>query len=630
MKRKSVISESRAIVENLWDSSVSFEAEDVEINREDQFFVGDYHSYSDSIRTPSSSTFSSSESENEIPGDINSQLAEWATKHLISRNALNELLAILGSAIPGLCKDSRTLKSTPKSVVPVEISGGQYIHYGIEDCLTDFLNSNRYDKDEIILDVNIDGLPISKSSKNQVWPILCNVVGTQNVMLIGVFGGNSKPGNFCEFLTPFVEEFKRLLDTGIYFRRKFFNVKIRAFILDAPARSSILKVKNHTGYYCCTKCCQKGKYVERRITFAFESCSIRTDQSFRNRSQEEHHNQIEPLVIEQLPIDCINNFPMDYMHVVCLGVMKTLMKLWINKKKEHFCLSNNKRVNLSTVLLNLKSKIPSEFCRTPRDLTEIDRWKATEFRQFLLYTGPFVLRDILNPTYYTHFLKLSIALRILLQRENCLENNVCAKELLESFIQCFPQLYSEKYLTYNFHCLIHLANDAILYGSIEHISAFKFENYLHILKKKVKKGNFVVTQIYNRLVESSINISPKKTNCFPKFNFNSSNLCVSVQTDSFKLSINNPDNYYIVGGEIFKIKSIHKNESNEGVLFGSKVENLENFFNEPIESSNLEIYFSRHLEVSVLEREHSLSSICKIVCLINSESNSHLFIPLIH
>jgi len=46
---------------------------------------------------------------------------------------------------------------------------------------------------------------------------------------------------------------------------------------------------------------------------------------------------------------------------------------------------------ITTRLLNLKISITCEFVRIPRGLNEVLRWKAAEFRIFILYTGPVVL-----------------------------------------------------------------------------------------------------------------------------------------------------------------------------------------------------------------------------------------------
>ena len=62
--------------------------------------------------------------------------------------------------------------------------------------------------------------------------------------------------------------------------------------------------------------------------------------------------------------------------------------------------------------------MPSEFSRQPRSLKDLDRWKATEFRQFLLYTGPIVLQDIISDNAYEHFLALSMTLTILQQSDD--------------------------------------------------------------------------------------------------------------------------------------------------------------------------------------------------------------------
>lgn len=61
--------------------------------------------------------------------------------------------------------------------------------------------------------------------------------------------------------------------------------------------------------------------------------------------------------------------------------------------------------------------MPGEFVRQPRSLNEIDRWKATEFRQFLLYSGPVVLSSVIPQPLYSHFLTLTVSMSILLEKD---------------------------------------------------------------------------------------------------------------------------------------------------------------------------------------------------------------------
>jgi len=134
--------------------------------------------------------------------------------------------------------------------------------------------------------------------------------------------------------------------------------------------------------------------------------------------------------------------------------------------------------------MSLKTDISKEFARKTRSILDMDRWKAVEFRQFLLYTGPVVLKGVLTESRYEHFMQLSIALRILLSDEHCLSKNVCAKELICSFISKLPELYDATFLKYNFHCLSHLADECIFYQSNLHsFSAFKYESFLCNVKK---------------------------------------------------------------------------------------------------------------------------------------------------
>ena len=151
----------------------------------------------------------------------------------------------------------------------------------------------------------------------------------------------------------------------------------------------------------------------------------------------------------------VTKFPVDYMHQVCLGVMKKLLLLWIRGKRL-VRISAGQVMEISNTLVSLKKFIPSCLARTPRGLDEIDRWKATEFRQFLLYSGAIALSGVLGDDLYNHFLCLSIAISILVCPSLAQVHRCYAHELLTYFVQQGSVLYGEEFLVYNRHSLIHL------------------------------------------------------------------------------------------------------------------------------------------------------------------------------
>lgn len=483
--KHSVRKESKEIVELLLNAKKRKEDD----SNEDVVGASESGSYS-SDDNLNKIEFSSSDDNAEFidSADIKSEIAAWAIKHTITTSATNDLLNILRKFFPFLPKDARTLKQTPRDAPIVAIQGGNYVHYGLKDCLTDFLScTKKYLKTSIDLNINIDGLPVAKSSLAQAWPVLINVNDTDFVHTVGIYSGNSKPIDVNEFLGPFIKELTELMKDNFSFDNKTYKVNCRAFICDAPARSLVLGIKTHTGYSCCHKCNQKGDHINNRMVFKYEENTLRTDENFRKRLDKNHHKIHNHMAIEDLPIDLITSFPMDYMHVVCLGVVKTLMTSWIKKRNTTSSLSRDKITILNNLLLCLKGQLPREFRRSTRDLNEFDRYKATELRTFLLYVGPFILKGILDDERYFHFLQLSLAIRILLSPEQCRSKNKCADALLKNFLKYLPKFYDESISTYNFHCLTHLASDCLQYGSCETFSAFKFENKLGMLKRLLKK-----------------------------------------------------------------------------------------------------------------------------------------------
>lgn len=102
-------------------------------------------------------------------------LISWALQHNIPRRSVNDLLRILKDiGLNWLCLDSRTLLKTPRFTNINDIAGGQFWYNGIETNLR--LNfSNIQSNVTAQLNINVDGVPLMKSSATQFWPIMANV-----------------------------------------------------------------------------------------------------------------------------------------------------------------------------------------------------------------------------------------------------------------------------------------------------------------------------------------------------------------------------------------------------------------------------------------------------------------------
>ncbi|XP_076674436.1 uncharacterized protein LOC143372265 [Andrena cerasifolii] len=172
----------------------------------------------------------------------------------------------------------------------------------------------------------------------------------------------------------------------------------------------------------------------------------------------------------------INSFPLDYMHLICLGVVKKLLSLWCCGKRRTK-ISQPSQNNISLTLINLSTSMPREFIRKPRSLDILTRWKATGFRQLILYTGPVVLLKNITDDRYLNFLALHIAFVILSHRKYFIHLDY-AIELLQYYDETFKLLYGSEHVSHNIHNLLHLVDDVKNHGPLYDFSCFPFENFL--------------------------------------------------------------------------------------------------------------------------------------------------------
>lgn len=125
---------------------------------------------------------------------------------------------------------------------------------------------------------------------------------------------------------------------------------------------------------------QPGEWVGK-MTFPEVNADLRTDAAFNEMRDVDHHKGPSPYHDTGVKLQIVSQFLLDYMHLVCLGVVKRLMLLWM-KGPLGTRFSSYMNNEVSEMLKSFKKHIPREFSRKPRSVAHIDRWKATEFRQF--------------------------------------------------------------------------------------------------------------------------------------------------------------------------------------------------------------------------------------------------------
>jgi hypothetical protein len=138
------------------------------------------------------------------------RLADWAVKTQTTHSALDALIAVLKTEKGFQClpDSSKTLLKTPKSTQFKKVHPGLYYHFGIEDHLKQILDKEENIPSCLDLAINIDGLPISKSSGSEFYPILGLIRSLRDTkpFVIGIYHGKKKPKDPNLFLSDFVND----------------------------------------------------------------------------------------------------------------------------------------------------------------------------------------------------------------------------------------------------------------------------------------------------------------------------------------------------------------------------------------------------------------------------------------
>lgn len=235
---------------------------------------------------------------------------------------------------------------------------------------------------------------------------------------------------------------------------------------------------------------------------------------------------------------------------------------------------------------------------------------------------------------------LSIAMIVLLSPDHLSYVNY-ARNLLKYFVHSFKDLYGSHYISHNIHGLLHIADDYERYGPLDNCSAFPFENYMQTLKSLIRKPDKPLEQIVLRYQERRqliINNVKSKTEYKLAGPHNKGPLIQNTTSPQynkllfynfkFKTQID-ADSYFCSNkNEIVKLINIaYSKNTDQVILIGKKFDSMQNFYDEPIKSSNFGIYIVNNLSNTL--QAWQISDIKKKVMIFNFENKS-ISVPFLH
>jgi hypothetical protein len=423
------------------------------------------------------------------------------------------------------------------------IGSGKYFHLGMRNALDElvrgFTRSDFQQREGFALTIDIsvyvDGVVRFKSARglDQFWPILVSLNNVTNewegsldkeIEVVGFYYGRGKPADCEAFLKDLLDELEELgiEDTGLLVGDERIPVKLDALIADHQGRCFLKSTKSSAGYSACERCELRGESYDRTVTtggdpnipVVRQSCKSiiyptnslleantipqRTNNRFREQSDSDHHRGPPSPLLRLMNIDMVFVAPLEYMHMVCLGVMKRALdamfepRTSLERRRTDFA-ARHRRV-LSDVHASFAEWCPMEFQRKPAKISDRGlSWKATQYRQVVCYTIAPLLIGCKNiaaiaDSVIDIFLMLFCGIRILCDANLCQDDAALneAKDYLLSFVYNSPRIFGKGFPSFNVHSLTHLADEVKRRRkALDSFSAFPSESYFGRMMKLV-------------------------------------------------------------------------------------------------------------------------------------------------
>lgn len=428
--------------------------------------------------------------------------AMWRTIFIAGRFTGRQInLALMGLRrdFPEMPKDRRTFMKTPTEQVIKIMSNGVYGHVDLKPQLINKLCKPQYaNATELLLFVNADGFPVSQKGAYKIWAISCCISkpSPSSALLMGAFEGTSMPLSAHEFYADARRDLHEVTSLGLLhpLSNRTVTVKVK-FVMDGQARWFTMMTQPASGRFACERCHVVGYQVNHRMVFIGREAARRTDADFRTKDGDGHNNEVGPM--EMLAVDTIYDVVLEPMHFWFLGVVRIYLRLILTT------LTPMQREQLHGLLAQFGSHMPAAFQRHMTNNIPIPSYKATEYRQIVLYVGIVAFRDILSPAKYRHFLTLMCATYILCSEDLCTSTQFLeiAQQCITKFLDGLMSIFGEEAFVWSIHMCCHVVAEVEKNGPLDSFSANIFETFNRILKSHLHGSRNHVEELLNRYDE---------------------------------------------------------------------------------------------------------------------------------
>uniref|UniRef100_A0A336MJ98 CSON000795 protein n=1 Tax=Culicoides sonorensis TaxID=179676 RepID=A0A336MJ98_CULSO len=508
---------------------------------------------------------------------LREQLKEFAQKHNPSTDMFEDMLQIMESNGVSVPKNLDVIFEPLNMFDEILMSFGHYLNFGIVKNLENIVkafNSKKRLPNTLKIDLAIYMVKSKPDENNQKPPhhliILGRLLEVDHVFVIGIYKGAFPSlliGN--QILKPLNDELATIEKNPIDIEKKKFKIEINAIICDPVANSIATCTALPDSISGCSRCDSSGtlQFVHGITSYPPTVGINRYDDDFNYCVLNGHHIGIP--ILNEREFGLKTHFVIDYKSLVCEGVMKRMMNLWTHGKLD-YRLNNKALRKISAELLLISKNCPKEFRHKPKTMDEIDNWTNYDWRQFLLYYGPAVLKNRLSPKYYKHFLYLHLGIRIscsLTDYKEC--GAFIAGQLLNYFVNDFAKLYSPDLLDYNIHNLLHIENMVHFKGPLDNICGFNFDKQFDMIERLINEDyNICLQNLGKRIAENTkICIENQINEQNTEYPFLTSN--GSLVTKYYTLTVTEPDNHvFLKNMSVVKIERICREVDGQIVIVG--------------------------------------------------------------